>query len=79
MFNTTLTNASKRLNNIIAMFGINAAKFGINANDIALNKLMSKCPVNFKTNSTTDVKIERTKNDFKIKFFMALYFLIIML
>lgn len=79
MFNTVLINASKRLNNIIVMFGINAAKFGINANDIALNKLMSKCPVNFKTNNTTDVKIERTKNDFKIKFFMALYFLIIIL
>ena len=79
MFNTTLTNASKRLNNIIAMFGINAAKFGINANDTASNKLMSKCPVNFKTNSTTDVKIEIAKNDFKIKFFMALYFLIIIL
>jgi len=79
MFNTTLTNASKRLNNIIVMFGINAAKFGINANDIALNKLMSKCPVNFKTNNTTDVKIEIAKNDFKIKFFMALYFLIIIL
>ena len=73
MFNTTLTNASKRLNNIITMFGINAAKFGINANDIALNKLMSKCPVNFKTNSTTDVKIESVKNDVKIIFFTALF------
>jgi len=61
MFNTTLTNASKRLNNIIVMFGINAAKLGINANDTALNKLMSKCPVNFKTNNTTDVKIEIAK------------------
>ncbi len=74
MFNTVLINASKRLNSIPIILGINADKFGINANDIALNKLMSKCPVYFKTNSTTDVKIERTKNDFKIKFFMALYF-----
>ena len=35
---------------------------------------MSKCPVNFIINSTIDVKIEIAKNDFKIKFFMALCF-----
>jgi hypothetical protein len=55
------------------MFGINADKFGISANDIAFKKLMSKCPVYFKTNSTTDIKIESVKNDVKITFFTALF------
>lgn len=55
------------------MFGINADKFGISANDIAFKKLMSKCPVYFKTNSTTDIKIESVKNDVKIIFFTALF------
>ena len=74
MFNIVLTNASKRLNNIIAAFKISADALGIKANDAALNKLMSKCPTYFKINSTTDVKIEIVKNDFKSKFFMLLYF-----
>jgi hypothetical protein len=55
------------------MFGINAAKLGINANDTALKKLMSKCPVYFKTNSIIDVKIESAKNNTKIIFFTALF------
>jgi len=69
-----LRNTSKRFKNIKSKLVKSADKFGIKAKNTALNKLMSKCPVYFKTNSTTDVKIERTKNDFKIKFFMALYF-----
>jgi len=56
------------------MFRINAAKLGINANDTALKKLMSKCPVYFKINNITDVKIESVRNNTKIIFFTTLFF-----
>ena len=77
MSNTVLTNTSNLLNNIGVILQINAVTFGINANDIAPNKLISKFPVYFMINNTTEVKIETIKNAVKINFLMTLYFLII--
>jgi hypothetical protein len=76
MFITVLMKNSNLLNNTTNILEINAVIFGINANDTAVNKLISKCPVYFITNNTIDVKIEIIKNNVKINFFMALYFLI---
>ena len=76
MFNTVLTNTSNLLNNIGVILQINAVTFGINANDTAPNKLISKFPVYFMINNTTEVKIETIKNAVKINFLMTLYFLI---
>ena len=66
MSNTVLTNTSNLLNNIGVILQINAVTFGINANDIAPNKLISKFPVYFMINNTTEVKIETIKNVVKI-------------
>jgi hypothetical protein len=65
-----LINASKRLNNIPNILGINADKLGIKAKDMAFKKLISIYPVYFMINSTIDVNIDITKNVVKIKFFI---------
>jgi len=69
-----LRNTSKRFKNIKSKLVTSADKFGIKAKNTALNKLIFICPVNFKINNVTDVKIEITKNEVKIIFFMAFIF-----
>lgn len=63
-------NASKRLNNMPNILGINADKLGIKAKDMAFKKLISIYPTYFMINNIKDVSIDITKNVPKIKFFI---------
>ena len=75
MSKTILKNTSKRLNKILVILIMNAEKFGIKAKEIASNKLMSKCPVYFIVNNTTEAIIEAAKNDFKITILVSMIFI----